>query len=418
MSTLARDVAASLAREDGALLARALSLQTGNTRRKLATVADPSFPVVQTLVRAAQLPAPWDDMIAHFICAGALLFGPSTKTRKPVESWHLAAEALQASASVFLRLFAALSPGRWAIPVLVSLLRDLRWTAKCADDAAHAVARDARRTNPHMEECARTLNRGFSACVADRYPSMAQSKKWGTYAMVNLVFRTYFQLHSISLCKNILRALGAGDLPPLEAFPKAHVVTFRYYVGRLALLEEDYGRAEAELSQALALAPRSSTAHIERILVYLIPIRLLQGQQLAPAWLAEFPRVAQLYAPFLRACQRGDVRAYDEALRDSAVERALVHLGVYLAMERARDVCVTRLLRRVWALSGRGTRQRLAPMAAALQWLGAADDADGAEWLVATQMARGRVKGYIAHERQMLVLSASEPFPHASLAML
>lgn len=334
---------------------------------------------------------------------------------------------------MFLRLFAALSPGRWAIPVLVSLLRDLRWTAKCADDAAHAVARDARRTNPHMEECARTLNRGFSACVADRYPSMAQSKKWGTYAMVNLVFRTYFQLHSISLCKNILRALGAGDLPPLEAFPKAHVVTFRYYVGRLALLEEDYGRVRARdlprrkrscrrrsRSRRARAPPTSSTSRDShrRILVYLIPIRLLQGQQLAPAWLAEFPRVAQLYAPFLRACQRGDVRAYDEALRDSAVERALVHLGVYLAMERARDVCVTRLLRRVWALSGRGTRQRLAPMAAALQWLGAADDADGAEWLVATQMARGRVKGYIAHERQMLVLSASEPFPHASLAML
>jgi len=155
-----------------------------------------------------------------------------------------------------------------------------------------------------------------------------------------------------------------------------------------------------------------------RILLYLIPIRLLQGQQLARRWLSEYPRLAQLYAPFLRACQRGDVRAFDEALRDAAVERALVHLGVYLAMERARDVCVTRLLRRVWALSGRGTRQRLAPMAAALQWLGAADDANGAEWLVATQMARGRIKGYIAHERQMLVLSAHEPFPHASLAML
>lgn len=147
--------------------------------------------------------------------------------------------------SVFLRLFTALAPGRWAIPVLVSLLRDLRWAAKCADDAAHAVARDSRRTNPHMEECARSLNRGFSACVADRYPGLSQSKKWGTYAMVGLVFRTYFQLSSISLCKNILRALGAGDLPPLEAFPKAHVVTFHYYVGRLALLEEDYGKVRA-----------------------------------------------------------------------------------------------------------------------------------------------------------------------------
>ncbi|WFD22851.1 COP9 signalosome (CSN) subunit [Malassezia equina] len=384
MSTLARDVAASLPREDGEALAHALSLQSGSTRRKLATVADPSFPTVQALVRPARLPAPWDDVVAHYICAGALLFGPSARKRKPAESWHLAADALQASTSVFLRLFTALAPGRWAIPVLVSLLRDLRWAAKCADDAAHAVARDSRRTNPHMEECARTLNRGFSACVADRYPGLSQSKKWGTYAMVGLVFRTYFQLSSISLCKNILRALGAGDLPPLEAFPKAHVVTFHYYVGRLALLEEDYGK----------------------------------GQQLAHRWLEAYPRLAQLYNPFLRACQRGDVRSFDDALRDTAVERALVRLGVYLAMERARDVCITRLLRRVWACSGRGTRQRLAPMATSLQWLGAADDADGAEWLVATQMARGRVKGYIAHERQMLVLSANDPFPHASLAML
>lgn len=170
---------------------------------------------------------------------------------------------------MFLRLFAALAPGRWAIPVLVSLLRDLRWTAKCADDAAHAVARDLRCANPHMEECARTLNRGFTVCVADRYPTLAQSKKWGTYAMVGLVFRTYFHLQSISLCKNILRALGAGDLPPLEAFPKAHVVTFRYYVGRLALLEEDYGRVRAPtyagrvgiVAGARARAPFEHHAH-------------------------------------------------------------------------------------------------------------------------------------------------------------
>lgn len=177
-------------------------------------------------------------------------------------------------------------------------------------------------------------------------------------------------------------------------------------------------QAEAELSQALALAPRSSTRHVERVLLYLVPLRLLQGQRPASWWLAEYPRLEALYAPFLGACRRGDVRAFDDALRDSTVERTLVRLGVYLAMERARDVCVTRLLRRVWTYSGRGTRLRLAPMAAALQWLGAADDADGAEWLVATQMARGRIKGYIAHERQMLVLSANDPFPRASLAML
>jgi COP9 signalosome complex subunit 12 len=50
------------------------------------------------------------------------------------------------------------------------------------------------------------------------------------------------QLNSISLSKNILRAIQASkaDLPPMEAFPKSHIVTFKYYVGVTLFLEEDY----------------------------------------------------------------------------------------------------------------------------------------------------------------------------------
>jgi hypothetical protein len=29
-------------------------------------------------------------------------------------------------------------------------------------------------------------------------------------------------------------------MPPLEAFPKSHIVTFKYYVGVISFLEEDY----------------------------------------------------------------------------------------------------------------------------------------------------------------------------------
>ncbi len=29
-------------------------------------------------------------------------------------------------------------------------------------------------------------------------------------------------------------------MPPLEAFPKSHIVTFKYYVGIILFLEEDY----------------------------------------------------------------------------------------------------------------------------------------------------------------------------------
>lgn len=416
VAELGRCVSEGAVRQDGRAIARVFSLHLSSVRRVMATVADPSVPVVHALLYASRVPSGWSDVCELYVRCGALLFGPSSRSRKPAESWHLAAEALQASASAFLRLFAALTPGRWAIPVLRALLRDLRWVSKCADDASNAASRDSRASHAHLEECARILNKGFTACIADRHPVLEESKKWGTYAMVSLVFATYFQLRSISLCKNIVRALGAGDLPPLSAFPRAQMVTFRYYMGRLALLDEDYGRAEAELSSALAYTPRRAAKQLERILVYLTPVRVLQAQH--PTFLASYPRLEATYGPLIQACERGDVRAFDAALNETRREQSLIRLGVYLAWEHARDVCITRLIRRVWRQEGSSTRTRLAPIASALQWLDGASDASGAEWLVATQIARGRIKGYIAHERQMVVLSASDPFPHAALTML
>ena len=60
--------------------------------------------------------------------------------------------------------------------------------------------------------------------------------------MANLQFKTYFKLNSISLCKNVLRAISAGttDMPDISVFPKSHIVTFKYYVGVIKFLEEDY----------------------------------------------------------------------------------------------------------------------------------------------------------------------------------
>ena len=34
-----------------------------------------------------------------------------------------------------------------------------------------------------------------------------------------------------------------ADLPPLEAFPKSHIVTFKYYLGLINFLEENYKEA-------------------------------------------------------------------------------------------------------------------------------------------------------------------------------
>jgi hypothetical protein len=62
--------------------------------------------------------------------------------------------------------------------------------------------------------------------------------------VINLLFKTYFKLNSASLSRTILKTLAVykekGDMPPLEAFPKSHRVTFKYYEGVLFFLEENY----------------------------------------------------------------------------------------------------------------------------------------------------------------------------------
>lgn len=71
---------------------------------------------------------------------------------------------------------------------------------------------------------------------------MEDSRKWGIYYIINLLFKTYFKLNSASLSRNILKALNAykGDMPALVQFPKSQQVTFRYYEGVLSFLDENY----------------------------------------------------------------------------------------------------------------------------------------------------------------------------------
>lgn len=52
-----------------------------------------------------------------------------------------------------------------------------------------------------LEEAARTMNKAFAVCATDRYSEPENSRKWGVYGMVNLLFKTYFK---VSLCDSTL----------------------------------------------------------------------------------------------------------------------------------------------------------------------------------------------------------------------
>ena len=227
-----------------------------------------------------------------------------------------------------------------------------------------------------------------------------ESRKWAVYYTTNLLFKIYFKLNSISLSKNILRSIQASntDMPPLEAFPRSHIVTFKYYVGVIAFLEEDYITAAEHLSQALQLCQRSAAKNRELILTYLIPTRLLTRHILpAQILLKPYPRLQRLFTPLCACIKRGDLAGFDAAM--IAGQDEFVKRRIYLTLERGRDIALRNLFRRMFLAGGpnaegtdRRTRIPVEEFAAALQlgmgkgYGGEVIDRDEVECLIANMI--------------------------------
>jgi hypothetical protein len=278
-----------------------------------------------------------------------------------------------------------------------------------------------------LRDCEQHLKRIFTLCLTDRAP-LEESRKWGIYFIINLLFKTYFKLNSASLSRTILKSLKAfndrGDMPPLEAFPKSQRVTFKYYEGVLFFLEENYVAAETHLTEAWLLCTRAAKPNVERILTYLIPCRLLTSHLLPTKKLLEpYPRLQELFLPLAQAIRRGDLKSFDEALQKR--EEEFVKRRIYLTLERGRDIALRNLLRKVFIAGGfeeptsegaapvRRTRIPLAEFQAAISWGsgGQTVDPDEVECLLANMIYKDHMKGYIARERGTIVLSKKGAFP-------
>ena len=82
-----------------------------------------------------------------------------------------------------------------------------------------------------------------------------------------------------------------------------------------------------------------------RILAYLIPLRLFRGHLPSRELLERFPVLDELFSPFITAIRKGDIQSYDASL--DRFERRLVDLNLWLTLEKARELSIRGLFRRV-----------------------------------------------------------------------
>lgn len=122
------------------------------------------------------------------------------------EELHRAYDSYEAVVGTFLRQLTSLPQTTSARPylaLLIKLLLDLRALALLADKVLHTASTSAATSvlapgssqpQPHLEATARQLNKAFTACVADRNADIELSRKWATYRIVAILFRTYFKV--------------------------------------------------------------------------------------------------------------------------------------------------------------------------------------------------------------------------------
>jgi hypothetical protein len=302
---------------------------------------------------------------------------------------------------------------KWIIPALNTVMRDLRdlavW-AERSDTSGEPVE--------YVEEAARTIHRAFTSCLNDRGPQR-DSRLWGIYPMASLLFSAYAILEKENNCKSIIRAISAAgkDVPALEITPRSHQVTYRYYLGVIAFREGDETKAEEEFSFALRHCLSSAHGNIQRILRYLVPLRLLRGILPAPALLRRYPSIQAAYGPLLQATRAGRVGDFDRFLEERL--QVLARSGTYLVVEKARWVALRQLCRRVWLASDRIDKIPLSLFSRALEVADVPTSPDETECVLANLIYRVcSCLSSLIHHRSLIAISTtglhqglSQPWP-------
>ncbi|KAL6042256.1 PCI domain-containing protein 2 [Balamuthia mandrillaris] len=381
-----QQVAQATRQQDGSALASLLNTETTSTALLNDVRRERNIES-----RCEVLGAGYDELIASH-----LLSLPYLLDQYYLEAYSHCATCFNA----FTRVFKD-SEGNWMLPVLRCLLVNLRVVAAGADDILASRGQKLEK----QEDAERVIKRCFPITMTDR-SALNQSKKWGSLCIINNLFKIYFGLNNLRLCKNLIAYVTGPGFPPLEKFPKADSVTYNYFVGRLSMFHGDYKKAREELSFAFYKCTQRSPKNKRLILTYLIPCQLLAGRLPSQYLLEKYS--LDHFSELIAAIRRGNLLAFNEALAKH--QELFIQKGIYLILEKLKFLTYRNLFKRVFMIRN-NTKLALSDFQTALSWMGVDKEKEEIECILANLIYQGYIKGYLSHKMGVLVVSANNAFP-------
>lgn len=303
----------------------------------------------------------------------------------------------------------------WSLPAMHRLDLLLRMAAVRADATLKKSAAGGGDITTTQEAAVRVLQKSFTICISDR-AELKVSKKWGTLHVINNLFKIYFKLNKLTLCKNLIKAVDGSGFPKAlygeelmgRSFPMEQLVTYHYFVGRLSLLNSQFGIAQDHLLFSFERCPAASYQNKRLILRYLVPVRLVLGVFASRALLTEYD--LPQFVPLCHAVHRGDLRLFERQLDD--YQHLFIRHGSYLLVERAKTIAYRNFFRRVYSLHPEGTTKLdVSMLKRCLDATGVNLDHDEIECVLANLIYKGYIKGYLSHQHGKLVVGKTNAFP-------
>ncbi|AWO95509.1 putative PCI domain-containing protein 2-like [Scophthalmus maximus] len=292
----------------------------------------------------------------------------------------------------------------WALHVMFAVTLDLRIFANNAELQNKAKGQPGEM----LEKAAEQLMSCFRVCASDNRAGIDDSKKWGMMFLSNQLFKIYFKINKLHLCKPLIRAIDSSNLK--NDYSPAQKVTYKYYVGRKAMFDSDYKPAEEFLSFAFHHCHRSSQKNKRMILIYLLPVKMLLGHMPTHQLLRKYDLMQ--FADVTKAVSEGNLLLLNEAL--SRHETFFIRCGIFLILEKLKIITYRNLFKKVYLLL-RTHQLPLDAFLVALRMMQVEDvDLDEVQCILANLIYMGHIKGYISHQHQKLVVSKQNPFPPLS----
>ncbi|XP_077300020.1 PCI domain-containing protein 2 isoform X2 [Arctopsyche grandis] len=290
----------------------------------------------------------------------------------------------------------------WSLPLMYTVCLDLRLVAQQAEKCM------SQNPGSILEKAAECLMGCFRVCAADNRASDVDTKRLGMLNLVNQLFKVYFSINKLHLCKPLIRAIESSAFK--DHFSISQQITYRYFVGRKAMFDSDYKSADEYLTFAFENCHRRSIKNKRLILIYLVPVKMLLGFMPSRKVLQKYDLLQ--FWELVEAVKQGNLKQIDTVMDKH--QSFFIRAGIYLIVEKIKILAYRNLFRKVYLIEN--THQiPVSSLQAALKFTGQGDvGLDETQCIVANLIYDGKIKGYISFQHRKVVVSKQNPFPSLS----